>query len=179
MLFLGLGLGLGHGRTFSSNVQGPRFTPQCHKNQQAKNQSTFSLGISHSIWLSSVGHLMDGQDVHCGCWSTVDWEESIKKFKLQMSPITLNMKAKKNQIKSKSRIMFSRRADPQERLRCFMSWKPLSTYMGPFSGSSSPAGHAAKTKWQVTEQRMEKEVRHPVRQRRADLPPQFTCEYVG
>lgn len=64
-------------------------------------------------------------------------------------------------------------------LNPFVSRTPFSTYLGPSSGSSFPAGHAAEAKWQVTKQRVEKEVRHPVRQRCADLPPQFTCEYVG
>lgn len=43
-------------------------------------------------------------------------------------------------------------------------------------GSFFLLGHAAEAKWQIAEQGVEKEVRHPVWQRRADLPPEFTCE---
>lgn len=49
--------------------------------------------------------------------------------------------------------------------------------MAPHTWLLFPTGHATEAKWQVPKQRVEKEVRHPVRQRRADLPPQFTCEY--
>lgn len=75
--------------------------------------------------------------------------------------------------------MFSGNANPTRKfvsLGILLSCPPFSTHTG-LPLASPPAGHAAEAKWQVTEQGVEEEVRHPVRQRRADLPPQPTREY--
>ena len=49
-------------------------------------------------------------------------------------------------------------------------------YVNSRLASFSLVGHAAEAQWQIIKQGMEEEVCHPVWQRCADLPPEFTCE---
>ncbi|XP_072652891.1 arf-GAP with GTPase, ANK repeat and PH domain-containing protein 1 isoform X9 [Canis lupus baileyi] len=68
----------------------------------------------------------------------------------------------------------ARRWTPDRPIARRLRSAPAGPQLGETFDTSQQRGHAAEAKRQIAEQGVEKEVRDPVRQRRADLPPKFT-----